>query len=316
MQYRTCGTGPVTDSKYGAEMTGLEARRDPTVTIGLPIYNGSKWLDETLLSLRQQTFGDFELVVSDNCSTDDSWGICQRHAALDPRIKLLRHPANIGANRNYLSVLGCARGRYFKWAACGDLCAPTFLEECIKVLEEDPLTVLAAPATSIFSSAVTDSTLYVDDIQLLDEDAADRFIGLLRRMRLNNAMNGVLRRDALQKALPLGIFLRADILLMAELALLGKFALVPRPLFYRRMLPETATRLRSDEDAEVHLDPAAVRRLTWQTWRYCLRLIRIAFRSAPTPSAKFRAMAEGFRVLAWSRRDLAQELRMRLIPRT
>jgi glycosyltransferase involved in cell wall biosynthesis len=284
----------------------------PSVTIGLPVYNGARWLDETLLSLRQQTFDDFELVVSDNASTDSSLSICQHHAALDSRIRVLRNPTNIGANRNYLAVQSAARGRYFKWAAVGDLCAPTFLAECVEVLEADPGIVLAAPLTSVFSSEAADATPYMDDLELMDGDPAARFVRLLRRIRLNNAMNGVVRRDALDRALPMGVFWGGDTLMMAELALLGKFALVPRRLFFRRMSPETATRLRSDAQIEAHLDPVPGRKLTWQTWRYCARLLRIAVRSAPTFPAGVGALKEGMRVLVWSRRDLAQELRLQL----
>jgi hypothetical protein len=174
--------------------------------------------------------------------------------------------------------------------------------------------VLAAPLTGLFTSVVADATPYMNDLELMDDDAVARFVGLLRRIRLNNALNGVLRRSALDRALPMGVFMGGDTILLAELALLGRLALIPRRLFFRRMVQETATCLQEDDQIEAHLDPTPGHRLTWQSWRYCSRLLRVAMRSAPTIPAELGALNEALRVLVWSRRNLVQELRAQLSP--
>ena len=115
----------------------------PRVTIGLPVYNGQNYLVETLESLLAQTYTDFELVISDNASTDRTEAICRQYAAGDARIRYYRNDENIGASANYNRAFELGRGEYFKWAAHDDLLAPTYLERCVEVLDANPDVVLA-----------------------------------------------------------------------------------------------------------------------------------------------------------------------------
>ena len=102
--------------------------RRPKVSIGLPVYNGEAFLDEALTSLRDQTFDDFELIVSDNASTDSTADIVAAHEAVDSRIKYFRQPENIGASENFLFVLSKARTELFMWAAHDDTYEDNWLE--------------------------------------------------------------------------------------------------------------------------------------------------------------------------------------------
>lgn len=110
----------------------------PAVTIGVPVYNGESSIQDALDSLLNQTFTDFELIISDNASTDDTSEICKRYAKLDPRVKYVRQPYNQGASFNFKYVLEKARGKYFMWAAADDLWQPSFLEENYKVISQNP----------------------------------------------------------------------------------------------------------------------------------------------------------------------------------
>lgn len=289
--------------------TRKSVARAPLVSIGLPVFNGAAWLERTLESLRTQSVDDLELIISDNASVDSTASLCRRYASIDSRIKVIRNATNIGANRNYLAVLDAARGRYFKWAACGDHCAPNFLECCLEILEARPDVAVAAPRSFLMTNGLESATPYSDDFDLLQEDPAERFIAMCERMRLNNAMNGVIRRSALQQALPMGTFWGSDILLMAELALLGKFALTAERVFYRRMAIDTATILRSDAEIQAHIDPVHPSARTWQQWEYSARLLHIVARSAPWFGPKFSALRHSVRMLLWSRHDLAREMR-------
>ena len=93
----------------------------PRVTIGLPVYNGENYLAEAIDSILGQTFTDFELIISDNASTDRTEEICRRYAAEDDRIRYFRHDRNRGASPNYNFTVEKARGEYFKWAAHDDV---------------------------------------------------------------------------------------------------------------------------------------------------------------------------------------------------
>src|SRR5688572_28337892 len=94
----------------------------PLVSIGLPVYNGERFLSEALDSLLGQTLADFELIVSDNASTDRTAEICLAYAARDARVRYVRQQTNIGAIRNWNFVARQARGQYFKWASANDFC--------------------------------------------------------------------------------------------------------------------------------------------------------------------------------------------------
>jgi glycosyltransferase involved in cell wall biosynthesis len=275
------------------------------VSIGMPVYNAAPWLADAIKALQEQTFQDFELVISDNASTDQSLAIIERLASSDPRIRVIRQARNIGANGNYLAVLAAARAALFKWASANDLCAPRFIERCVEALDRDPAAVLAYPRTLIFETGPEDGVPYDHDFELLSDDRARRFIELFSTMHLNNAMNGVIRREQLLGILPMGNFRNADILLMAELALRGKYLLVDEPAFLRRMSPAAATSRRGRVDADRHLVPGVTRPLLWQSWRYQLQLLRIVGRALPYDGSWLRLARHALRRVSWARRDLA-----------
>src|SRR6185369_4346332 len=107
----------------------------PSVSIGLPVYNGVNYLRQALDSLLAQTFGDWELILSDNGSTDATESICREFAARDGRIRYLREPVNRGATWNFNRVFELSRAPLFRWAAHDDVCSPELLERCVAALE-------------------------------------------------------------------------------------------------------------------------------------------------------------------------------------
>ena len=117
------------------------------LSIGLAVYNGERYLAEALTALLSQTYADFELIIADNASTDETESIARFFATKDQRVRYVRHSRNIGVNRNYQSVLDLARGELFRWAAADDLCAPTAVERCVRVLDANPSCVLAPSKT-------------------------------------------------------------------------------------------------------------------------------------------------------------------------
>ncbi|MGH9161593.1 MAG: glycosyltransferase family 2 protein, partial [Vicinamibacteraceae bacterium] len=110
----------------------------PKLSIGIPVYNGENFIDELLTELRHQTFQDFEIVICDNASTDRTREICERHARDNPRIRYYRNEANLGVHANFDRVFSLSRAPLFKWAAHDDLYEPTYLERCLRVIEEHP----------------------------------------------------------------------------------------------------------------------------------------------------------------------------------
>jgi glycosyltransferase involved in cell wall biosynthesis len=118
--------------------TPSETGKVPQISIGMPVYNGTKFIREALDSLLVQTFTDFELIISDNTSTDATEAICREYAAKDERIRYVRQAKNLGLVANFKFVLDESVGEYFMWAAHDDRWHCLFIEECLRVFEDDP----------------------------------------------------------------------------------------------------------------------------------------------------------------------------------
>lgn len=117
----------------------------PRVSIGLPVRNGASELEACLDCLTRQTFGDFEILVFDNASTDRTREIVEKAMQADPRIRYVRHEQDIGAGANFTAVLHAARAPYFMWRAYDDLSDLNYIESLVAALDGHPNAGLAAP---------------------------------------------------------------------------------------------------------------------------------------------------------------------------
>jgi glycosyltransferase involved in cell wall biosynthesis len=195
------------------------------------VYNGERFLRRALDSLLSQTFTDFELVLSDNGSTDDTPLICAEFAARDTRIRYYRADRNMGAGWNTRRVMSLASGKYFKLAAHDDRCEPTFLERCVEALESDPGVVVAYSKTRV----VDEDGRFLEDyewpLRTNSDDPVTRFYDLLLNDHSCYQMFGLVRMDALRKLPPPGSFVNSDGIMLAQFGLLGRFYEVPEILF-------------------------------------------------------------------------------------
>lgn len=108
------------------------------LSIGMPVYNGEKDLRRVIDSILLQSFTDFELIISDNNSSDQTPEICKEYALMDNRIKYIRQTTNIGHEANFTFVFDQAQAEYFSWAAADDIRTEGFFEKNIKFLEANP----------------------------------------------------------------------------------------------------------------------------------------------------------------------------------
>lgn len=216
-----------------------------TLAVGMPVYNGARWLERSIDSILAQTFTDFELFIADNASTDDTEALCRSYAERDSRVRYHRHPENRGIFRNHNDVYELTSSRYFKWASCSDLCEPTFFERCLDVLEAREDLVLAYPQSVLFSSITGRASLFYQNLTLEDDSPAERIRMVFDWILLNNAFHGIYRRNVLDRVMPCREARGFDINLIAELSLHGKFLEVCEPLFHRRYEPESTGELLS-----------------------------------------------------------------------
>ena len=124
----------------------------PKVSIGMPVFNGERSIQRSLDSLLAQSFTDFELIVSDNASSDGTESIVTKYAAVDTRIRYHRQTDNLGAAGNFQYVLDQSVGEYFMWAAADDFWSPLFVETCHKLLIDEPRARMAITAYECVST--------------------------------------------------------------------------------------------------------------------------------------------------------------------
>lgn len=252
----------------------------PAVSIGLPVYNGAVYLEAALDSILAQDFTDFEVIISDNASTDTTEEICRRYAANDSRIQYSRLPENQGAARNYNRVFELSSGKYFKWAAHDDVLHPHFLTRCVEVFEQggDSLSLVHVSAEFIDESGAVvrpDG----DRMHAVSNLAAVRAFRVLQSMSMVAAVFGLFRRETLEKTRLIGSFISSDYVLLLETAILGKVVYTPgEPLFQRRE-HEKMSRLanKSDSDVLKWFDPNAKSRLSARSRLY-LEYLKSVFR--------------------------------------
>ena len=133
----------------------MQDNNKPFLSIGMPVYNGEKFLRDRIDSILDQTYSNFELIISDNCSQDMTQKICLEYAKNDKRIKNLRQKKKIDVISNFQYVLNKATGKYFVWASVDDFWEKDFVKENIDFLERE----------RNFVGSITD----LDNLKILDQ---------------------------------------------------------------------------------------------------------------------------------------------------
>jgi len=209
------------------------------LTIGLPVYNGESFIAGSVEALLGQTFEDFELIISDNASTDNTMDICRVYEKQDSRIRLVRQPRNLGLTPNHNFTLNEARGELFKWASHDDLYGRDLLKLCIEALDKYPEVVLSHSWTAAIdeSGAVTRTSKY--PLATAAPLAPKRFRSVLFDAGGDDD-GGVIRTEVLRRISPKDSYHHADRLTIIELTLHGPFYHVPQWLYFRRIFPNAA----------------------------------------------------------------------------
>lgn len=252
----------------------------PRISIGLPVYNGENYLEDAIRSLRDQTFADFELILSDNASTDGTREICRRHAAEDPRIRYHRFERNMGAAHNFNHLLDLATGDYFKWAAHDDVCGPRYLEACLAVMDAEPDVVLCHTRSARIDERGEVDGEYEYGVRYDAPTPAERFRDLvvIRHHCIN--IFGLIRPEVLRRTGLIGAYVASDRVLLAELALHGRLAEVDEVHFFRRMHPDASSALDERSDRLAWFDPDLRGKLTLPNWRVLREYVKAIDRAS------------------------------------
>ncbi|MCI0540689.1 MAG: glycosyltransferase [Verrucomicrobiales bacterium] len=288
---------------------------NPCVSIGLPVYNGERYLRETLDSLLAQTFEDFELIISDNASTDGTYGICREYASKDCRIHYYLNDENMGAAWNFNRVFELAVGKYFKWAASDDLCAPDYLLRCVEILDRNPACVLCFPQTVRIDEFGNETGNNISGLNLSSPTVHERYKQL--HEFLSYWVNRVvpvafaLTRSCVLKTTPLvGAYEGSDVTLAAELALRGEFCEIPEPLFYQRWHAENST-LGNEEHPQkiaVWYDPKNKGKIVLPRWKWIFEFLRSIRHVEMSPKEKTLCYMQVGKWALWWYKGLAYDV--------
>ena len=286
----------------------------PRVSIGLPVYNGERYLKESLDSILSQTYEHFELIISDNASTDHTQEVCQEYANKDQRIKYFRNQKNLGAAKNYNRVFKLSTGKYFKWAAHDDVIAPIYLERCVEIFDQESDIVLSFPRIAyidergkIFQSQQCDFNLH-----------ANSTVARVHRLvnyQINSddiywAIFGLIRSDALRKTQLIGRYVASDQVLLMQLQLLGKFYQVPELLYFRRDHSLTSTREHQTPKSRLSwFDPNIQKKIVLPNWTLFFKHLASVRRTKLEIFEKISCYYEVFRRFAYKWRTLGGELK-------
>lgn len=259
-------------------------KQAPTVSLAMPVYNGGQYIGEAIQSILDQTFEDFELIITDNASTDDTQQICLDFAEKDPRVRYHRNPQNLGAAGNYNRGFELARGEFLKWCAHDDNISPSYVEEAVRALNENEDAIMAYGRTQMIDSHGThlDGSASAILTDMGNPNSVKRFMQAVHAGGSCSAIFALFRKSELARSTLHRGYYQSDRALLSEMALLGTFEYLPEIVFYNR---EHETRSMSLDDKIARAkwqNTKSSGRFAFEQWPLSWHYFQIVFRHAGT----------------------------------
>lgn len=236
------------------EVNSRTAKAKPLVAIGLPVYNGEKYIAQAIESILSQDFCDFELIISDNHSTDKTREICLSYQRKDGRVNYHRFDQNMGMLINFHSVLGRATSEFFMFATYDDLREGSYIGKCMKPLLDDPCAALVYSRSKVLDADSNFLGIAQDLLHADQESPRERFRQVIWELGMCNAFLGIFRLSILKKLKSWNTSLFSDTVLLAETSLLGKIIQIEEPLFIRRLTRNYNYRSHEERNAQLISD--------------------------------------------------------------
>ena len=252
----------------------------PIVSIGMPVYNGEKYVRQALDSLLAQDYDNFELIISDNGSTDNTTEICQGYAKKDKRVRYYQNDTNLGASYNFKRVFELASGEFFMWAGSHDIWTPDYISRLIRVLQTEPNVALAYTETYWIDEQGSDCTRELYHLDTRGMRVLDRIPVVIKTLSYCDLIYGLYRTSVLRKSSVSLTILGGDHIILMEISLLGEIAEIPGKGFLRRMLisHEQENEAKRVETMLLRIDPLVYRnrkkvRAWWRMgWQHILSI--------------------------------------------
>jgi glycosyltransferase involved in cell wall biosynthesis len=211
----------------------------PLISIGLPVFNGEKYIQQALDSLLAQSYDNYELNISDNASTDGTGEVCRLYAAKDNRVHYYRQPRNVGMMENWRYVLQLASGEYFMWVAHDDCWSMNYIETLLACLLACPKAILSAGRTLYIDVDGNPQRLDPDDAPVHNDNGnLSTAKQMLQQHAAQGWLHGLFRRDELLRLVPTFFAADpwgADIVFMLELCLRQEIVGSDAAVMYKRV---------------------------------------------------------------------------------
>lgn len=242
------------------------------VTIGLPVFNGAKFLDKSIKSLLNQTYTNFELIISDNCSTDETESICTKYSELDHRIIYIKQNENIGAYKNFLFTLNQARYEYFMWAAADDEWHSDFLKKNLQNFSTNNKVVVSFCNVECINNQIKNvKEINFQKLNQLDYKF-DLIKELLTQKKYNFFIYGLFRKDILKKCFSNEIDF-VDRWLLLPMILEGyKVAVVNDVLYYRTIYNDKINERHSKKLSKINVSHFTLLKSSWYS-SYWIKIV-------------------------------------------
>jgi glycosyltransferase involved in cell wall biosynthesis len=283
---------------------------EPKVIVGLPVYNGQQYLAGAIESHLSQSYSDFELVISDNGSTDTTPDICAYYASKDRRIKYLRSNENRGIHWNHRRVMEAitSPNQYFRWAAADDIMEPGLLEAMVGVLDTRPEVEAVVPDTKNIDK---DGNIVGTMARSLDLQSAEVFERasqvLLGSYQMVIAF-GLFRASTLQRIRTGPDYIGWDFVFVWELALWGQMVQPTGPVLLRRYHAGAMSHVKTATEMKQWVEPTSTAGMNFPHWTWAYERMRSLMASPVSTRDKLRIGRLLARDLRWQRVRLAQDL--------
>lgn len=276
----------------------------------MPVHNREKYVGAAIESHLNQTYDNFELIITDNASTDRSEEICRFYASQDSRVKYHRNSKNFGAAGNYRRSFELATGEFFRWHPSDDLASPNLLECAIQILDRDPSIFVAFGRTKLIDAQGIPIGDFDEGLHTMDNQPSVRWKTVQDNLRLGNLLYGLSRTNTLRRTGLLRNYTGGDFPLIAEMSLYGKFCEIPDAFFYRRMHEGASSAMKNSSDVMALFRPDSNReKLFLYNWTHFGANLKSVSR-APIPlGEKVRICAHQVRSVISNREAYFNELK-------
>jgi glycosyltransferase involved in cell wall biosynthesis len=277
------------DSPSAMDKAGLQ--KPPRVSVGLPIYNGERFIPGVVNSILAQSFSDIELLISDNASTDRTGELCREYAARDQRVRYFRNTQNVGLINNHNLLVGHARGEFFMWIGADDALDKDYLTRCLDLLNRNPEAILCfAESCNVDASGRPiarephPKRIPLSQLKTGDPDPVVRYRSIIGLHHECSPLYGLVRLNQMKQTRLQGKYADADRVYLAELAVRGRFLMIQDALFFHGEHGQRSVYAYPTRQARtVLMDPSQAGKITFPYWRQlaelfaCVRLSGLPF---------------------------------------